>query len=83
MRVGSVSPWPVVNALLAGWPEENLKKAKKNGSLIDPSEVDNAILYMLTRPRNVTIRDMVILPTEFDILADRLSRFLFKGYHGS
>ncbi|MGB1325235.1 MAG: hypothetical protein ACPHRD_07990 [Paracoccaceae bacterium] len=67
MRVGSVSPGPVVNALLAGWPEENLKKAKKNGSLIDPSEVANAILYMLTRPRNVTIRDMVILPTKFDI----------------
>ena len=67
MRVGSVSPGPVVNALLAGWPEENLKKAKKNGSLIDQSEVANAILYMLTRPRNVTIRDMEILPTKFDI----------------
>ncbi|MGB1852529.1 MAG: hypothetical protein ACPHM6_06280 [Paracoccaceae bacterium] len=67
MHVGSVSPGPVVNALLAGWPEENLKKAKENGSLIDPSEVANAILYMLTRPRNVTIRDMVILPTKFDI----------------
>ena len=67
MRVGSVSPVPVVNTLLAGWPEENLKKAKKNGSQIDPSEVANAILYMLTRPRNVTIRDMEILPTKFDI----------------
>ena len=44
MRVGSVSPEPVVNALLAGWPEENLKKAKENVSLIDPSEVANAIL---------------------------------------
>jgi ribitol 2-dehydrogenase len=24
-------------------------------------------MYMLTRPRNVTIRDMVVLPTNFDI----------------
>jgi ribitol 2-dehydrogenase len=38
-----------------------------NGILMDPSEVADAILYMLTRPRNVTIRDMVILPTQFDI----------------
>ena len=67
MRVGSVSPGPVVSALLADWPEENLKKAKENGSLMDPGEVADAILYMLTRPRNVTIRDMVILPTQFDI----------------
>ena len=67
VRVGSVSPGPVVSALLADWPEENLKKAKENGSLMDPSEVADAILYMLTRPRNVTIRDMVILPTQFDI----------------
>ncbi|MGB2409458.1 MAG: SDR family oxidoreductase [Paracoccaceae bacterium] len=67
VRVGSVSPGPVVSALLADWPEENLKKAKENGSLMDPGEVADAILYMLTRPRNVTIRDMVILPTQFDI----------------
>jgi ribitol 2-dehydrogenase len=57
----------VVSALLADWPEENLKKAKENGSLMDPNEVADAILYMLTRPRTVTIRDMVILPTQFDI----------------
>ncbi len=67
IRVGSVSPGPVVSALLADWPEENLKKAKESGSLIEPSEVADALLYMLTRPRNVTIRDMVVLPTNFDI----------------
>lgn len=67
IRVGSVSPGPVVSALLADWPEENLKKAKESGSLIEPAEVADAVLYMLTRPRNVTIRDMVILPTNFDI----------------
>lgn len=67
IRVGSVSPGPVVSALLADWPEENLKKAKESGSLIEPAEVADAVLYMLTRPRNVTIRDMVVLPTNFDI----------------
>ncbi len=67
IRVGSVSPGPVISALLADWPEENLRKAKENGSLIEPSEVADAVIYMLTRPRNVTIRDMVVLPTNFDI----------------
>lgn len=67
IRVGSVSPGPVISALLADWPEENLRKAKENGSLIEPSEVADAIIFMLTRPRNVTIRDVVVLPTNFDI----------------
>lgn len=67
VRVGSVSPGPVISALLADWPEENLRKAKESGSLIEPSEVADAIMFMLTRPRNVTIRDVVVLPTNFDI----------------
>ena len=67
IRVGQVSPVPVISALLADWPEENLRKAKENGSLIEPSEVADAIMFMLTRPRNVTIRDMIVLPTNFDI----------------
>jgi len=67
IRVGSVSPGPVISALLADWPEENLRKAKESGSLIEPSEVADAVIFMLTRPRNVTIRDVVVLPTNFDI----------------
>jgi ribitol 2-dehydrogenase len=67
IRIGSVSPGPVISALLADWPEENLRKAKEAGSLIEPDEVAEAIVFMLTRPRNVTIRDVVILPTSFDI----------------
>jgi ribitol 2-dehydrogenase len=67
IRVGSVSPGPVISALLADWPEENLRKAKEAGALIEPKEVAEAVIFMLTRPRTVTIRDMVILPSAFDI----------------
>lgn len=67
IRVGQVSPGPVISALLADWPEENLKKAKESGSLMEPTEISDAIMFMLTRPRNVTIRDMIVLPTNFDI----------------
>jgi len=60
IRVGSVSPGPVVSALLADWPKENLEKAKAAGALIEPSAVGRRVLFMLTRPRNVTIRDIVV-----------------------
>lgn len=67
VRVGSVSPGPVVSALLADWPEENLRKARENGALIEPSDVAEAVIFMLTRPRTVTVRDIVLLPSSFDI----------------
>ncbi|MCE6950687.1 SDR family oxidoreductase [Cereibacter sphaeroides] len=67
IRVGQVSPGPVISALLADWPEENLRKAKENGALIEPVEVADAVMFMLSRPRNVTIRDMIVLPSNFDI----------------
>lgn len=66
VRVAQVSPGPVVSALLADWPEENLRKARESGSLIDPEEVADAVIYMLSRKRTVTIRDMLVLPTNFD-----------------
>lgn len=67
VRVSAVSPGPVISALLADWPPENLKKAKESGSLIEPCEVADAVMYILTRPRNVTIRDMIVLPSAFDM----------------
>ncbi|EAU40267.1 probable ribitol 2-dehydrogenase protein [Fulvimarina pelagi HTCC2506] len=67
IRVGQVSPGPVISALLADWPPERLQAAKDSGSLIEPTEVSDAIIFMLTRSRNVTIRDMIVLPTNFDI----------------
>ena len=56
-----------VTALLDDWPKENLDKALAAGSLIEPEEVAEAVHFMLTRPRNVTIRDLVILPQSQDI----------------
>jgi ribitol 2-dehydrogenase len=67
IRVGSISPGPVVTALLADWPPEKLAEARANGSLLEPSEVAQVILFMLTRPRGMTIRDVVMLPSNFDL----------------
>ncbi len=67
IRVGEIAPGPVVTALLSDWPKEKLEEALAAGSLIEPKEVASAVLFMLTRPRNVTIRDLVILPQSLDI----------------
>jgi ribitol 2-dehydrogenase len=66
IRLGSISPGPVISALLADWPPEKLKEAKESESLLHPSEVANVVTFMLTRPRGMTIRDVVMLPTNFD-----------------
>jgi ribitol 2-dehydrogenase len=63
VRVGSISPGPVMTGLLADWPQQRLGAE----SLIEAGEVANGVMFMLTRPRGVTIRDMVIMPTNFDL----------------
>ena len=66
VRMAQISPGPVVSALLADWPAENLRKAREAGGLIEPEDVAEAIVFMLSRKRTVTIRDIVILPSNFD-----------------
>ncbi|MNE84302.1 Ribitol 2-dehydrogenase [compost metagenome] len=67
IRVGAISPGPVITSLLADWPAEKLEEAKANGSLIEAAEVAEVVLFMLTRPRGMTIRDVVMMPTNFDL----------------
>jgi ribitol 2-dehydrogenase len=67
IRVGSISPGPVITALLADWPPEKLQEARESGSLLEAAEVANVVIFMLTRPRGMTIRDVVMLPTNFDL----------------
>lgn len=67
VRVGAVLPGPVVTALLDDWPKAKMDEALANGSLMQPKEVAEAVLFMLSRPPNVTIRDLVILPNSVDL----------------
>lgn len=67
VRVGAVAPGPVVTALLDSWPQAKLDEALANGSLMQPGEVADAVLYMLSRPANITIRDLIILPTSVEL----------------
>ena len=67
IRVGSISPGPVITSLLSDWPAEKLEAAKASGSLIEASEIAEVIVFMLTRPRGMTIRDVVMMPSNFDL----------------
>jgi ribitol 2-dehydrogenase len=67
LRVGAVAPGPVVTALIKDWPKAKVEEEMAAGGLMQPVEVAQAVLFMLTRPRNVTIRDLVILPQSNDL----------------
>ena len=67
VRIGGVAPGPVVTALLKDWPKAKLDEALAAGSLMEPTEVSAAVMFMVTRPRNVVVRDLVILPMGLDL----------------
>ena len=67
VRVGAVAPGMVLNEL---WgisdPAEIDRKIGQGGGLRS-EDVAEAITFMLTRPQNVTIRDLVMLPRAQDL----------------
>lgn len=67
VRVGAVAPGVVLNELW-GYSDPAAiaaKVASREG--LRSEDVADAVLFMLTRPANVTIRDLVILPSNQDI----------------
>jgi ribitol 2-dehydrogenase len=67
IRVMAVAPGPVITALISDWPKAKLDEAKAAGALMEASEVAEAVVFMLTRPRGVTVRDLVIMPDGTDL----------------
>lgn len=67
IRVGSISPGVVLNELwgIDDPAEIDRRVADKTGLMSE--DIADALVYALTRPRHVTIRDMVILPAGQDI----------------
>ena len=67
IRVGTVAPGVVLNELWGYRDEAAIaaKVATREG--LKSEDVVEAVLFMLTRPANVTIRDLVILPQNQDV----------------
>jgi ribitol 2-dehydrogenase len=67
LRVGTVAPGVVLNELW-GYHDEAAIAAKVAARAgLRSEDVADAVLFMLSRPPNVTIRDLVILPQNQDI----------------
>jgi ribitol 2-dehydrogenase len=67
IRVGAVAPGTVLNELWGYRDLEAIRAKVEARQGIISEDVAEAILFMLTRPAHVTIRDLVILPQNQDI----------------
>ncbi len=70
IRVISIAPGIVLTELWGFDPKKDIKKIKNQiskGNALQVSDVVDSIKFSLSRPRNVTIRDLVILPKNQDI----------------
>ncbi|MBV9674414.1 MAG: SDR family oxidoreductase [Verrucomicrobia bacterium] len=67
IRVGSIAPGMVLNELWDIHDADEINKKAALGEGLRSEDVAEAIIFMLTRPQNVTIRDLVMLPRAQDL----------------
>lgn len=64
VRMGAIAPGIVLNDLWGVSDTTEIEAKVAQGEGIRSEDVADAVAYMVTRPRHVTIRDLVILPRE-------------------
>ena len=62
VRVGAVAPGMVLNDLWNVSGDEEVAAGVAAGAGLRSEDVADAVVYMLTRPRHVNIRDLVLMP---------------------
>jgi ribitol 2-dehydrogenase len=67
VRIGSVAPGVVLNDLWQVTDADAVADGVAGGTGLRSEDVADAVLYMLTRPRHVNIRDLVLLPVNQEI----------------
>jgi ribitol 2-dehydrogenase len=67
IRVGAIAPGMVLNELWGIHEQAEIDRRAALGEGLRSEDVAEAVLFMLTRPLNVTIRDLVILPRTQDL----------------
>jgi ribitol 2-dehydrogenase len=67
IKVGAVAPGIAMTNLWGRIDPEEAQRRVKAGEALVAEDIAEAMVFMLTRPDNVTIRDLVILPREQDI----------------
>lgn len=67
IRVGSLAPGIVLNELWGKLDEAEIERQVAARAGLRCEDVADALLFMLTRPPNATVRDLVLLPADQDI----------------
>ena len=67
VRIGAIAPGKVLNELWGYDENSDTSTEVDNATGITDADVADAVHYMLTRPRHVTIRDLVLLPSAQEI----------------
>jgi ribitol 2-dehydrogenase len=67
IRVGAVAPGMVLNELWGMIDPAEIDRKVEQGAGLRSEDVAEAITFMLTRPQNVTVRDLVMLPRAQDL----------------
>jgi ribitol 2-dehydrogenase len=67
VRIGAVAPGVVLNDLWQVTDSAAVANGVAAGTGLTSEDVADAVLYMLTRPRHLNIRDLVMLPTNQEI----------------
>ena len=67
IRVGSLAPGIVLNELWGITDPEEIERKVAAHEGLRSEDVADALLFMLTRPANATVRDLVLLPQNQDI----------------
>jgi ribitol 2-dehydrogenase len=67
IRVGAVAPGTVLNELWGITEEADIVRQIADRTGIRSEDVAEAVMFMLTRPPHVAIRDIVIMPQALDI----------------
>ena len=67
VRIGDIAPGVVLNDLWQVTDTAAVADGVATGTGLTSEDVADAVLYMLTRPRHINIRDLVMLPINQEI----------------
>jgi ribitol 2-dehydrogenase len=67
IRIGAVAPGVVLNDMWQVTSPAEIEAKVAAGDGVRSEDVADAIMFMLTRPRHIGIRDLVILPVNQEI----------------
>lgn len=67
IRVGAIAPGMVANELWGMTTEEQISKQVEERASLRSEDVAEAVVFMLSRPAHITIRDLVMLPQNQDL----------------